>query len=132
MKKKENNYAFIDSQNLNLGTEHGVEDGLEAILRVSQRKISSFNHLSFHFILEQISEKGIEKLMQRVGMGYAKYFNNKYKRSDSLFQGTFKAIHIDTNEYLLHLSAYINLNHKVHELGHLVSKLHPINIDLSR
>lgn len=78
------------------------------------------NH--FHFILEQIADKGIEKLMQRIGTGYAKYFNNKYKRSGSLFQGVFKSIHINSNEYLLHLSAYVNLNDRVHRLGSEASK----------
>lgn len=79
------------------------------------------NH--FHFIIEQVSEKGIEKFMHKLGMGYAKYFNTKYKRSGALFQGKFKAKLIDTDEYLLHLSAYINLNHEAHGRGHRVSTL---------
>ena len=79
------------------------------------------NH--FHFIIEQVADKGIEKLMQRIGTGYTKYFNNKYKRSGSLFQGVFKSIHVDSNEYLLHLSAYVNLNNRVHQLGSEASKL---------
>src|SRR3989344_7801905 len=76
------------------------------------------NH--FHFLITPIQEKGIEKFMQRLGNGYTKYFNNKHKRSGVLFQGRFKSKHIDSNEYLLHLSAYINGNNK---LGHLMSKL---------
>jgi len=48
-------------------------------------------------------------------MGYSKYFNAKYHRSGALFQGKFKAIHIDTDEYLLYLSAYVNLNDKAHK-----------------
>ncbi len=79
------------------------------------------NH--FHFILSQTSEKGIEKFMHRLGNGYTKYFNNKHKRTGSLFQGKYKAKHINLDTYLLHLSAYVNLNHKVHQLGHRVSKL---------
>ena len=47
----------------------------------------------------------------------------KEKRSGSLFQGVFKSIHINTNEYLLHLSAYVNLNDRVHQLGSETSKL---------
>ncbi len=70
------------------------------------------NH--FHFILEQVAEKGIERFMHRLGMGYAKYFNLKYKRSGALFQGRFKALHINSNEYLLHLSVYVNLNDRAH------------------
>jgi putative transposase len=80
------------------------------------------NH--YHFILEQLEDKGIEKFMQKLGNGYTKYFNHRYKRSGVLFQGKFKSIHIDFNEYLLHLSVYVNLNNLVHKLGlrHPMSK----------
>ena len=61
--------------------------------------------------------------MQRLGTGYTMYFNEKEKRSGSLFQGVFKSLHINTNEYLLHLSAYVNLNDRVHQLGSETSKL---------
>lgn len=73
------------------------------------------NH--FHLILRQISERGIERFMQRLGTGYTMYFNHKYERTGVLFQGKFKAIHIDSNEYLLHVSAYVNLNFRVHQLN---------------
>lgn len=79
------------------------------------------NH--FHFILEQVADRGIEKFMHKLGMGYSKYFNIKYKRSGTLFEGRFKAKLIDTDDYLLHLSAYINLNHLAHARGHRVSTL---------
>jgi len=45
------------------------------------------NH--YHVILEQITEGGISELMKRLGGGYTKYFNEKYKRTGSLFQGRF-------------------------------------------
>jgi len=70
------------------------------------------NH--YHLILKQIKEGGISEFMKRLNGGYTGYFNFKNKRSGSLFQGKFKAIHIDTNEYLLYLSAYVNANHKIH------------------
>lgn len=73
------------------------------------------NH--FHLILEQVAEKGIEKFMHKWEMGHSKYINAKYKRSGALFQGKFKAIYIDSNEYLLHVSAYVNLNNQVHGYG---------------
>ena len=78
------------------------------------------NH--YHFILEQVSEKGIEKFMQRLGTGYSKYFNNKHERSGGLFEGKFQAVHIDSNEYLLHASVYVNLNDRVHGFGSKASK----------
>ena len=79
------------------------------------------NH--FHFILTPKVTKGIQTFMHRLGTGYTMYFNEKYKRSGSLFQGVFKATHIDTNEYLLHVSAYVNLNNHIHQLGGEASKL---------
>src|SRR3990172_6063231 len=46
----------------------------------------------------------------------------KIQRSGALFQGPFKAVYVDSNEYLLHLSTYVNLNFKVHKLGGLAPK----------
>jgi len=70
------------------------------------------NH--FHLILKQNSDKGIEKFMQRLGTSYTKHFNHKNNRTGALFQGKFKSKHIDNNEYLLYLSAYVNFNDKIH------------------
>ncbi len=60
-------------------------------------------------------DDGIQKFMHKLSTGYTNYFNEKYKRSGSLFQGKYKAIHINSNKYLLNLSAYVNLNFKVHK-----------------
>jgi len=78
------------------------------------------NH--YHFLLKQIADKGIEKFMHRLCSGFSKYFNIKHRRSGALFQGPFKAVHVDTNEYLLYVSAYVNLNNRVHRLGSGASK----------
>jgi putative transposase len=72
------------------------------------------NH--YHLLLEQVTENGISEFMQRVGGGYTKYYNGKHKRKGSLFRGTFKSSWVNSNEYLLYLSAYINLNFRVHKL----------------
>jgi len=72
------------------------------------------NH--YHFILKQLKERGIEKFMQRIGTGYTKYFNQKYKRSGSLFQGTFKSVRIKPNAFF-YLSAYVNCNCEVHGIA---------------
>lgn len=66
------------------------------------------NH--YHLLLKEISMGGISKFLQKVGTGYTMYFNTKYKRSGVLFQGAFKARHIDRDEYLTHLTRYIHLN----------------------
>jgi putative transposase len=67
------------------------------------------NH--FHLLLTPLTEKGIEKFMQRIG-GYTRYFNEKHKRTGALFQGKFKSKHIPDNNYLLRLSVYINMNNR--------------------
>jgi len=66
------------------------------------------NH--FHMILRETKEGGISKFMQRFLNAYTKYFNAKYRRSGHLFEGKFKSAHVDTDEYLDYLSAYIHLN----------------------
>jgi putative transposase len=70
------------------------------------------NH--YHFILRQIEDDGVERFMHKIGTSYTKYFNKKNKRSGVLFQGVFKSVHIDSNEYLLYLSAYVNKNNFIH------------------
>ena len=72
------------------------------------------NH--YHLILEQLKENGISEFMKRLGGGFTNYFNLKNHRNGALFQGKFKAAHIDSNEYLLHVSAYVNLNNLVHKI----------------
>ncbi len=66
------------------------------------------NH--FHFLLKQTKNNGISEFLGKLSNSYTRYFNTKHKRVGPLFQGVFKAIHIDTNEQLLHLSRYIHLN----------------------
>ena len=101
--------------------------GSKAPKQSKQDKLVNFicyclNPNHYHFILEQIVENGIGKFMHRIG-GYPKYFNHKYKRSGSLFQGKFKAVHIESNAQLLHTSAYVNLNNRIHLLGSKAPKL---------
>ena len=50
------------------------------------------------------------KLLKRVSNSYVTYFNKKYKRIGPLFQGIYKAVNIDNEHYLLHVSRYIHLN----------------------
>ena len=73
------------------------------------------NH--FHFLLKQKSENGIQLFMQRLGTGYTNYFNKRHNRSGGLFQGRFKSKHINSNEYLIRASVYVNLNYKLHNLN---------------
>ena len=79
------------------------------------------NH--FHLILKQRTKDAISKFIHRLAGGYSYYYNNKYHRSGSLWQGKFKAKHIAENSYLLHSVTYVNLNDKVHQLRGKATKL---------
>lgn len=73
------------------------------------------NH--YHFVLRCTDvEGGLSKYLQRIGGGYTMYFNQKYKRSGSLFQGKFKAKHIASEKYLRNILAYVTYNNLVHDL----------------
>ncbi|MCK5286102.1 MAG: transposase [Candidatus Pacebacteria bacterium] len=76
--------------------------------------VFSLNPNHYHLILSPLVESGIEKYMQKLGIGYTKYFNEKYNRTGVLFQGKYKSILIKTDDYLMYLSAYINLNNRIH------------------
>ncbi|MEK7663831.1 MAG: transposase [Patescibacteria group bacterium] len=65
------------------------------------------NH--FHLLLKQIKERGVSIFMQKLG-GYSYYFNKKYKRVGSLFQGKFKAVLIRTDKQLKNAFVYVNTN----------------------
>lgn len=66
------------------------------------------NH--FHMIVKETKEGGISKYLQRIQNAYTKYINTKNSKIGHLFQGAFQSVHINSNEQLLHLSAYVHRN----------------------
>lgn len=64
------------------------------------------NH--FHFLLRQKSSGSIDKFMNSFGTRYTGFFNRKYKRIGSLYQGVYKAVLVNSDEQLVHLSRYIH------------------------
>jgi putative transposase len=66
------------------------------------------NH--YHLFLRPRSDNGISKFMQKVNIGYAKYFNEKYERTGALFEGRYKSIHIKTEGHFIYLPYYIHFN----------------------
>ncbi len=66
------------------------------------------NHI--HLLLKQLKDNGISAFMGNFANSYTRYFNTKQKRVGPLFQGKFKAVRVETDEQLIHLSRYIHLN----------------------
>ncbi|MDO8590057.1 MAG: transposase [bacterium] len=66
------------------------------------------NH--FHLLIKEITEGGIVKFMSKLLTAYSTYFNKKYERTGALFSSEFKSSHLDVDEYLKYIFAYIHLN----------------------
>jgi putative transposase len=64
----------------------------------------------FHLILKQLKDRGISIFMNNIQNSYTRYFNIRHKRKGPLWQGRFKNVLVDNDEYLLHLTRYIHLN----------------------
>ena len=64
------------------------------------------NH--FHFLVKQRDALSIDRFMQSLCTRYTQYFNKKYKRIGTLFQGVYKAVMVTSDEQLLHLTRYIH------------------------
>jgi len=70
------------------------------------------NHYHLLIGINQAAEASasVSTAMMQLSVSYTKAVNRRYDRVGPLFQGPFRAVHVDRNEYLLHLSRYIHLN----------------------
>jgi len=68
------------------------------------------NH--YHLIVRQLIDGGTSLFMKKISNGYTGYFNGKHERKGmgALFQGAFKAIHVDDDIQFMHLAEYIFSN----------------------
>jgi putative transposase len=66
------------------------------------------NHV--HLLLTPTEVDGVSRLMQSLGRYYVRYINKKYDRNGTLWEGRYKSTLIDTEQYILIVSQYIELN----------------------
>src|SRR3989344_6705439 len=66
------------------------------------------NH--FHLMIKQSTKEAIIDIMRALSNSYVIYFNKKYERTGPLFSGKYKAVIVEGEPYLLHLTRYIHLN----------------------
>lgn len=93
------------------------QDRTEYLSRVSHYKektgfvlysyVLMTNHI--HLLIETLKSP-LSRIMQLLNFTYTQYFNRKYGKTGHLFQGRYKAILCDRDEYLLGLVRYIHLN----------------------
>lgn len=66
------------------------------------------NHV--HLLATPSTSDGVSRMMQTLGRYYVRYFNNKYQRTGTLWEGRFKSCVVDAEDYLLICQRYIELN----------------------
>jgi putative transposase len=66
------------------------------------------NHI--HLLATPGEDNSISKVFQSVGRKYVQYFNYTYGRSGTLWEGRYRATVVDSEQYLLTLMRYIELN----------------------
>ena len=64
----------------------------------------------FHLLCTPRSTTALEKTMQLVGTRYAQYFNRRYTRIGTLFQGRYGVAFVDDESYWITCLRYIELN----------------------
>lgn len=92
--------------NLKILKDYIVKEGKEPIVRILAYCLMP-NH--YHLLVEELQKRGISKFMHKFGSGYTRYFNNKYQRSGSLFEGPFEAVLVENEIQLQYLLVYINV-----------------------
>lgn len=103
-----NNYRKF-KDNINFGAHFIKADREPRKLLV---KILAFcvmkNH--YHLLIGLNDVKNLSIFMQKLNIGYAMYFNEKYNRNGALFQGKYKKILVTNHPHFLYLIYYIHLN----------------------
>ncbi len=66
------------------------------------------NH--YHLLLSELIEGGLTLFLRKLNIGYAKYFNEKYERAGTLFQGRTKKVLIEQHAHFLYILHYLHLN----------------------
>ena len=66
------------------------------------------NHV--HLLVTPRAEDSIPFVMQSVGRRYVRYFNDRYLRTGTLWEGRYRAALIDSDRYLFSCYRYIEMN----------------------
>ena len=66
------------------------------------------NH--YHLLCRQEQGGGISKFVSQLQNSFTRYYNLKRQKKGYLFEGQFRAVRIEDDQQLLHVSRYIHLN----------------------
>jgi putative transposase len=97
--KTDDDYAFFRDAVIEASTKHDL--AVHAYVWMT-------NHI--HLLATPGAADSISKVFQSVGRKYVQYFNHTHKRSGTLWEGRFRATVVDSEQYLLTVMRYIELN----------------------
>ena len=95
-------------------SDRDKEKFLEYLAKDNERfaiNIHSYCIMTDHYhLIVETPQPNLSLAVQWLNVSYATYYNKKHRRNGHLFQGRFKAILINADEYIIQLSRYIHLN----------------------
>lgn len=106
-------YLLPKEETINLATNEEEKISLLRLNNFYQKiELLTFCLMSnhFHLLIRQNDEQSIKIFIKSLLVKYVSYFNKKYQRVGPLFQGVYKAVLIENEEQLYHVSRYIHLN----------------------
>ena len=92
-------YRFLVALLRRASVKHSMQIHAYAFMR---------NH--FHLLVTPDETTTVEKAMHAVNFHYARYFNDRYKRTGGLFEGRYRTTIVDTAAYWYGCMRYVELN----------------------
>ena len=99
--------VFLDDEDHQRFLRH-LKEGARQFKVAIHAYVLMSNH--FHLLVTPDDATGLARMMQWVGRYYVPYFNLKYARNGTLWQGRYRTAVIDSERYFLLCSRYIELN----------------------
>lgn len=99
--------TFRDDQDFRVFL-HWLREGAAEYKVAIHAYVLMSNHI--HLLASPADAEGMAKMMQWIGRHYVPYFNKRYSRIGTLWQGRYRTSVIDTERYFMACSRYIELN----------------------
>ncbi len=113
-----NLYEFNDTRpadNLHRLFDPGMKDIGGLSFRRARKKLVEIHGWClmedhYHLLISELIEDGLIRFMRKINVGYAKYYNERYRRHGHVFQGKTKKILVENEAYFLYILHYLHLN----------------------
>ncbi|MCK9554341.1 transposase [bacterium] len=95
-------------------SDYDFEKFLEYLLQAKDKykfNLYAYCLMSNHYhLFIEILQPNLSKIMQYLNTAYTVYYNKKHNKTGHLFQGRYKSLLVDEDNYFMELTRYIHLN----------------------